>query len=48
MQTDNQHGPSGPSQPRLDQAYETAGNPTDKEPIEQSKARQNAQAEGEV
>ena len=48
MQTDDQHGSNGPSQPRLDQAYEVAGNPTDKEPIEQSKARQNARAEGEV
>ncbi|KAK4635089.1 hypothetical protein CLAFUW4_00432 [Fulvia fulva] len=48
MQTDNQHGPSGPSQPRLDQAYETAGNPTDKEPIEQCKAQENARAEGAV
>lgn len=35
----------GISQPSLDQAYETAGNPTDKEPVEKSRAQLNAQTD---
>ncbi|KAK4507805.1 hypothetical protein PRZ48_001540 [Zasmidium cellare] len=36
---------NGLSQPSLDQAYETAGNPTDKEPIEKSRAQLNAKTD---
>ncbi|KAF2172536.1 hypothetical protein M409DRAFT_50219 [Zasmidium cellare ATCC 36951] len=36
---------TGLSQPSLDQAYETAGNPTDKEPIEKSRAQLNAKTD---
>lgn len=35
------------SQPSIDQAYETAGNPTDKEPVEQSRAQLNAKTDDE-
>ncbi|EME88920.1 uncharacterized protein MYCFIDRAFT_102044, partial [Pseudocercospora fijiensis CIRAD86] len=34
---------SGPSHPGPNAAYETAGNPTQKEPVEASRAQQNAQ-----
>ena len=34
--------PTGPSQPNLDQAYETPGNPVDKEPAEQQASAANA------
>ncbi|GAB7357264.1 hypothetical protein MBLNU459_g8237t1 [Dothideomycetes sp. NU459] len=34
--------PSGPSQPNLDQAYTTPGNPASKEPAEQAQAQTNA------
>lgn len=36
---------NGLSQPTLDQAYETAGNPTDKEPVEKSEAQLNAKTD---
>lgn len=35
--------PTGPAQPPLDQVYETAGNPTTKEPAEQVQAQRHAQ-----
>ncbi|CAK4032241.1 Hypothetical predicted protein [Lecanosticta acicola] len=41
----NQGGVAG--QPRLDQAYETAGNPTDKAPVENTRAQINAQTNDE-
>jgi len=34
--------PTGPSQPSLDQVYETAGNPAQKEPAEQAQSQSNA------
>ena len=34
-------------QPSIDQAYETAGNPTDKEPIEKARAHINAKTDEE-
>jgi len=34
--------PTGPAQPSLDQVYETAGNPAEKEPAEQRQAQANA------
>lgn len=34
--------PTGPSQPTLDQVYETAGNPAQKEPAEQAQSEYNA------
>lgn len=34
--------PQGPAQPKLDQAYDTPGNPTDHTPQEKSKASANA------
>ncbi|KAI9651834.1 MAG: hypothetical protein M1831_007544 [Alyxoria varia] len=38
--------PTGPSQPKLDQAYEAAGNPAQKQPAERAAAASNAQAPG--
>lgn len=35
--------PSGPSQPTLNQAYTTPGNPATKEPAEEAAANANAQ-----
>lgn len=35
----------GISQPGLDQAYETAGNPTDKKPVEKAMAQLNAKTD---
>lgn len=40
--------PKGPSQPTVDQAYETPGNPVDKVPAEKQAANDNAQADTEV
>ncbi|KAF7193374.1 hypothetical protein HII31_05249 [Pseudocercospora fuligena] len=37
--------PSGPSHPGPNAAYETAGNPTQKEPVEASRAQLNAQTD---
>lgn len=34
--------PTGPSQPNLDAAYETKGNPASKEPAEERQAQRNA------
>lgn len=34
--------PEGPSQPNLQHAYETAGNPTDKSAREEAQAKKNA------
>lgn len=36
--------PSGPAQPPLNQAYNTAGNPASKEPAEQAGAQANKSA----
>ena len=36
--------PTGPSQPTLDQSYNTAGNPADQTPQEASSAARNAQS----
>ena len=36
--------PTGPAQPSLDQVYQTAGNPAEKEPAEQQAANVNANA----
>lgn len=36
--------PTGPSQPKVDTAYNTSGNPTDQTPQEQSKSAANANA----
>ncbi|KAK3713485.1 hypothetical protein LTR37_008443 [Vermiconidia calcicola] len=38
----NANNPSGPSQPGLDQVYETSGNAASKEPAEQKQANANA------
>ncbi|PPJ49604.1 hypothetical protein CBER1_01941 [Cercospora berteroae] len=37
--------PEGPSQPNLQHAYETAGNPTDKSEREEAQAKKNAQTD---
>lgn len=38
--------PQAPSQPTLQQAYETPGNPAEKEPAEQATAAKNANENG--
>ncbi|PSK55711.1 hypothetical protein B9Z65_4589 [Elsinoe australis] len=37
--------PTGPSQPTLNQAYTTAGNPADQEPLEKAQAKQGAKTD---
>lgn len=37
--------PDGPSHPGPNAAYETAGNPTNKEPVESARAHINAQTD---
>jgi len=40
--------PTGPAQPPLNQVYETAGNPAQKEPAEEAQSRVNATSNAPV
>lgn len=40
--------PQGPSQPTVDEAYKTSGNPVDKAPAEEQAANVNTQADTDV